>query len=422
MRPIGIEFRSFFAYVWKGFREDRCVFSAGQLSYTTLLAIVPLLAVCFSMLAAFPVFDSVREQIQSFILQNFVPAVGAVVQEHLQGFIDKASKLTAPGIGFLILTALMLMTSADRILNQIFKVRTRRSRVHGFLVYWAVLTLGPLLMGISIALSSYLVSLPLIAEATGETVRRPLLALLPFLAATGAFALLFALVPNRKVPLRCALAGGVVAALLFEGAKKGFALYVTNFPTYEAIYGALASVPIFLVWLYVTWLVILFGAEFKFALMSYRRAKGNKGEGNFIRVFRVLGHFHAAHQRGESIDQNELLRREPEELAMHLWPVVADLEKAGLLRQMREGEWILAKDLNGVTLWDLYRVCPYKLPDVSQGMARDIDWNQRLAEVLQEPQQYLQKGLSISLPELYSESSSRTGAPNENNGKRAIGP
>ena len=392
------ELHTFLQQVWSGFKEDRCGFAAGQLAYTTLLAMAPLLAVCFSVLAAFPVFDAAQEQIQRFVLQNFVPAVGAVVQEHLQGFIAKASQLTAPGIGFLVLTALMLMNSADRILNQIFKVRVRRSWVHGFLVYWAVLTLGPLLMGISIVLSSYLVSVPLIAETAEEAVRRPFLAVFPFLAATGAFMLLFALAPNRKVPLKYALAGGATAALLFEAAKKGFALYVTNFPTYEAIYGALAAIPIFLVWLYVTWLVILFGAEFTFALMRGRRAGDASGHGDFHLAFHVLGHFHAAHRRGESLDQEALLLREPEAGAGQLWTAVEDLKKAGLLRKVNKSEWILGRDLSGVTLWDLYRACPYKLPDASQGAIRD----RRLATVLQGSQPCLEKGLAVPLAGLYA--------------------
>ena len=393
---------AFLAYFWAGFKKDRCAFSAGQLSYTTLLAMVPLLAVCFSMLAVFPVFDDARDEIQDFVLRNFVPTVGAVVQEHLEGFIDKASKLTAPGIGFLVLTALMLMTSIDRVLNRIFKVRTHRSLAHGFLVYWAVLTLGPLLIGISIALSSYLVSLPLIAEATGETVRRPLLALLPYLAATGAFMLLYALVPNRKVPILYALLGGLVSAALFEAAKKGFALYVTYFPTYEAIYGALASVPIFLVWLYITWLVILLGAEFTFALMSYQRSKGNRHGDDFVLLFRVLGHFHVAHQQGKSLNREALLHEEPNEPVANVWLVIATLLKARLLREVKEEEWMLGKDLEQVTLLDLYHGCTYRLPDESR-IPGENEWELRLQEVLRHPRQCMQEGLSVSLARLYDQ-------------------
>ncbi len=257
----------FLRFLAGNFRKDHCLRTAASLSYTTLLSLVPLLAVMFSVLSAFPVFEAVVDKIQDYIFQNFVPASGEVVQSYIQQFLQQASRLTGPGIAFLVLVAVMLMDTIDGVLNGIWGVRRRRRWLSQFLVYWSVLTLGPLLLAVSIIVSSYLVSLPLLTGVDPSgTVRGMLLSLMPFLSICVALALLYVLVPNRMVPLRNGLVGAALAALLFELAKHLFAMYLRWFPTYELIYGALATIPLLLVWIYVSWLITLFGAEIGYAL------------------------------------------------------------------------------------------------------------------------------------------------------------
>ncbi|MBT8419492.1 MAG: virulence factor BrkB family protein [Gammaproteobacteria bacterium] len=259
--------QDFLAKLFHHFVNDRCPESAGALAYTSLLALVPLMAVGFTLFAAFPAFDGLTGKLQSFVFSNFVPASGKVVEAYIEGFVAKASALTLPGLIALLVTALLSMATIERTFNAIWKVRRRRNFVDAFMVYWAILTVGPLLIGVSLAVSSYVASLPFFSDAA-RSLGGPgvFLKLLPFLAATLAFALLYAIVPYQRVPPRHAIAGGVVAAVLFELAKKGFALFVTHFPTYEAIYGALAALPIFLIWVYLSWLIILLGAEFTYCL------------------------------------------------------------------------------------------------------------------------------------------------------------
>jgi len=262
LQPI----RDFSASLARHFINDRCPESAGALAYTSLLSLVPLMAVGFTLFAAFPAFNGFLDKAQDFIFGNFMPENAEAIQAHLRGFVGKASALTLPSLAALLGTALLSMATIDQTLNRIWKVRRQRSLVNAFIVYWAVLTLGPILIGVSLAITSYVASLPFLHDAVQPSKSGMFVRVLPFFAATLAFTLLYAIVPYRRIPLYHAMAGGVVAAALFELAKKGFTLFVTRFSTYEAIYGALAAVPIFLIWIYVSWLIILLGAEFTYCL------------------------------------------------------------------------------------------------------------------------------------------------------------
>nr|VFK37422.1 MAG: membrane protein [Candidatus Kentron sp. TC] len=259
--------KDFFTLLIRHFINDRCFESAGALAYTSLLSLVPLMAVSFTLLSAFPVFAEFTDKILDFIVNTFVPANRGIVESHLRNFVEKASALTLPGLIGLLITALLSMATIEGTFNAIWKINRRRNLMDAFIVYWAILTLGPLLVGVSLAITSYVASLSFFSDAArslGEI--GALLKLLPFLSAALAFTLLYATVPYQRVPIRHAIVGGIVAAGLFELAKKGFVLFITHFLTYEVIYGALATLPIFLIWIYLFWSIVLFGAEFTYCL------------------------------------------------------------------------------------------------------------------------------------------------------------
>lgn len=269
----------FLRYVGSRFIEGNCTRTAAALSYTTLLSLVPLLAVVFATLTFFPFFVSLADEIQGYIFKNFVPASSEQVQFHFQQFVETASSMGGVGLFFLLLTALMLMHTISDALNGIWQVKRQRSFFATLLIYGVILIFGPLLFAASILLTSYVVSLPLIVEA-GETiggVKNLLLAVAPVAVTVVALLLLYVVVPNCKVPWRAGLIAAVVAALLFELAKKGFAWYVLAFPTYTVIYGALAVIPVFLVWIYVSWLVLLLGAELTRSLTTFEHDKRDDG-------------------------------------------------------------------------------------------------------------------------------------------------
>lgn len=264
--------RAFASLVVRRFREDRCNQVAEALSYTTLLSVVPLTTVAFALVSAFPVSRRWMGAFQAFIYTHFVPAAGAEVQKYLQQFSQKSAQLTAAGIGLLVVTSLMLMAMIEDSFNAIWRVPKERETVYRFLVYWAILTLGPLLAGISLSATYYVTSLPLFSYAPGvRWIRIVLGDVLPFILSTLVFLLLYMLVPNARVAWRHALYGSVFAAVLFAVAKYSFALFITHYSSYKFIYGALAALPVFLMWIYLSWIVILLGAVIVALLPEWER-------------------------------------------------------------------------------------------------------------------------------------------------------
>jgi len=246
--------------------EDNITISAGHLAYVTLLSLVPFIMVTFTIMSAFPAFASVRSKLEHFVFSNFVPTASDVVHKYMTDFVGNASQMSAIGILSLLLVALMLISNVDKTLNRIWRTQSDRPIVYTFAIYWMVITLGPMLIGSSVVVSSYLTGLAAFTEEYTPGLGTFLLSLVPSGAAMLAFTILYMVVPNRRVFARHSLVGAIVATIAFEITKSGFALYVTNFPSYELIYGALAVVPILFLWVYLSWVIVLFGAEFTCSL------------------------------------------------------------------------------------------------------------------------------------------------------------
>ena len=242
--------------------DDQITVNAGYLAYVTLLSLVPLIAVGVAIFSAFPGFESTRIAIESFLFTNFVPTSSDVIKEHISSFAGNANQMTAVGIGFLAAIALLLIRNVDATLNRIWRIKKKRPMMISFAVYWMVLSLGPVLLGASIGVTSYIVSLVSFADQGIPGFSGFLLKLVPYGFSMIGFLMLYTLVPNTPVSIRAALPGALFAAVLFELTKKGFALYISHFPSYEVIYGAVATIPILFVWVYLSWVVVLLGAEF----------------------------------------------------------------------------------------------------------------------------------------------------------------
>ncbi len=264
----------FLKYTWSRFQQDQLLHVAAALSYTSLLSLVPLLAISFAAFAAFPVFASSREKIQTFILNHLLPEQGAALSQHLAQFLDNTGSLTAIGIVGLALTAVLLLNTIESTFNQLFRVTQKRPIVARFLMFWAVITLGPLLLGASLSLSTTLFAATHWLETNWIAgFNTWFLHLLPNLLIGIALLLFYVVIPNRPVPIRHAFIGAIVATVLFSLLRKGFGLYVTSTGGYITLYGAAAIVPVFLIWMYLTWAVILLGAEITAVLTTFKNTK-----------------------------------------------------------------------------------------------------------------------------------------------------
>lgn len=383
------------------FQANQGILNAAALTFTTLFAVVPLMTVSYSMLAAVPNFRGVGEQIQGWIFENFVPATGEVVQQYLGTFSSQAQSLTVIGIVFLAVTSIMMMKNIEAAFNRIWRVSEPRKGLSSFLLYWAVLSLGPILIGLGLLLTSYIASLSIFTSATEVVGRARLLALLPPFFSALAFMLLYAAVPNCRVPLRSAAIGGLFAAILFEIAKRGFVQFVTLSPSYQLIYGAFAAVPLFLLWIYISWGIILLGAQLTRELTVAQVSKYRINEPHLYTILAVLQRLWQAQQEGNPVSDRVLLKEIPG-LDQGRWDeYVQLLSAAGLISRTEGGQYLLSRDLSHYTLLQLQQELPWPLPDP---MPEDDEYWQRELQVrLRQLQAQRGKTLDLSLQSLFSD-------------------
>lgn len=248
------------------FQSDRLPRHAAALAFSSLLALAPMMAIALSMLSLFSSFEDMSASVETFIYQFLVPAAGDDVKIYLDQFASRAGKLTAVGSSAFLLTALLLLSNIESSFNDIWGIEEGRTLGQKLTVYWAMVTLGPLLMGASLTMSTYFLSL---SAFTGQAATVGNL-LIPVVLESMAFLLLYLVMPNVRVSLMHGLIGAIVASFLFELTKRAFVTYVGNFANYEVVYGALAALPIFLIWVYLSWVVTLVGAEVVAVLQQKR--------------------------------------------------------------------------------------------------------------------------------------------------------
>lgn len=351
--------RSTLAFLWHLQRriiDDNCLQSAAALTYLSLFALVPLMTVAYAMLSAVPAFANAGEQVQHFLFTHFVPSTGQEIQSYLQKFSTEARQLTGIGIVFLIVTAYGMLTHIESTFNGIWRMPNRHNGVRSFLLYWAILSLGPIFIGLAIGISTYLLSLRVMFDSVDIFgVKTMLLAVTPLVLTSAAFTLVYVAVPNGRVPLRDAIIGGIVAAICFEIAKQFFTYAVAT--NYERVYGKFAILPLFLVWIYTSWIIVLAGAELVFALSGYASRHASHVPDLLVAVA-VLARLWQCHVEGISLDPHALVR---EHWLLGRYPLPADrwsrlrkkLMQAGLIKCGEDGDYLLGRDLQQMTLWQL---------------------------------------------------------------------
>ena len=356
----------FLRYVIIRFDGDGGLRAAAALTYSALLSLVPLIAIAFAVFSAFPAFEDAQEELQSLIFDNFVPEVGGVVREQVMTFAGNTGRLTAAGVVALAVSAVLLLATIEASFNTIWRVERQRPWMIRLLVAWAILTLGPMLIGASFSLSSR--ALLAASEAgLGDVVGKEswLSSLIPFLLEWGAFALIYTIVPARRVPWLHGIAGGAVTAIAIEVLKRAFAAYLLNFPSYQVIYGALATIPIFLVWVYLCWTVVIFGAEITAALGEWRDSR--KPEAipplspleELTTVLAVLRTLHEAASRTPQAGEPPGLlateiHPEPPIPAELIDRTLDRLATTGHIALTEDSRWLAATDPHQVTVYQLF--------------------------------------------------------------------
>jgi len=400
--------QDFARLAWRRFREERCLQIASSLTFTALLAIVPILTVALTLISAFPVFREMMQNVQVFLVENMLPDSAESISTYAQQFTENAARLTALGIVFLFVTAMIVLQTIDRALNQIWRVPRPRTTVQRVFIYWALLTVGPLLIGASLSLTSWLVtlSLGLVKEIPYATVA--LLKVIPIGLTALAFAFLYISMPNRRVLVRDALSGGFLAAFAFEGMKHGFALYITHFPTHKLVYGAFASVPIFLLWIYLSWLVVLSGAIAAAVMPEWRERTFRVGPvagTDFLDALQVLRMLCEAHRTGEIVTIYRLHTeaRLPIDCVEALLDAMA---RAGWTGKVGRG-WTLTKDADAIRVADVYHLFVFR-PDAPPPARRSGEALDRLALELAGS---VEGNLQLSLSALFERAAGGASAP-----------
>src|SRR3990167_4619568 len=398
----------FVLFVLRRFEADRCREQAGSLTYTTLFAVVPMLTVFLVIISSIKALEPARQQLQQLIYSNFLPKTTIAFDKALNAFTDKSSNLTIIGILFLFVTTVMMLTSIETVFNRIWRVRETRGGIIGFMRYWTIISLGPILLGSAFVISSTMASLNVLSNnfAGYELNGAFVLWLISFCLAVVGFFILNWTIPNRSVPIKSALIAGLFSAVVFELLKNLFGFVMSNFTSYEVVYGAFAAIPIFLLWIFLSWNIVLIGVEISYALTAFTAHKEQKRH-PVIMLLDLMELFYKKQQHGLSVSDDEaldVLGRDE----IGRWPsYVLMLEQQNLVKRTDDNQYVLVRNLSQVDFWSFYSQLPYPLPkrrDLSNVHHDDL-WIKKIGPALVESDDYLAAKLAIPLSTIFDDKS-----------------
>lgn len=394
-----------FLYLISRFSVDRCSENAAALTYMSLFALVPLMTVLYTMASAVPSFQGLEVQIEAFLFDNLVPETSSDIQDYLSDFSRQAKNLTGFGIGFLVITAVLMLRNIEKAFNQIWRTGANRSHLSSFLLYWAVLSLAPVTLGLALGISTYLSSFADIVVSVDITgLGAYLLKLAPIMLNAAAFTLVYAAVPNCRVPFRHALIGGLAASIAFNVARALFTKMVVG-SSYTFIYGAFAAVPLFLLWIFLSWNIVLMGAVLVHSLSAYQSlAESNRPP--VLKALDVLYLFWLQQKSGAAVNELDIIKGKHQVtrgLDSETWSKLRDLflEKK-LISQSDRGEYLLSRDLHCVSLWQLKAWVNTEYAVDSDDTRKFLTWQQDAHDLLREQRLHQRNSLGLSLAELFS--------------------
>ena len=380
--------RSFGRFLLRRVMEDNVFQAAGALAYTTVFALVPLSMVVFGVLSGFPVFAEWSERLSDYVFSNFVPSAARSMEAWLLQLSGNVGQLTAAGTVALVISLLITLNGVEATFNRIWRVSSARPRLTRFLVYWTVLTLGALVAAASLAVSARFFALAVFDTVPGVVLEQNLLRLAPMALELLVFTAIYKVVPHRTVQLRHALAGAALAVVLFELVRWGIGAYLGLFTGYARIYGTLAFVPVFLVWVFLGWVAVLLGASVASAISAFRYQPASLRipEGyELYGLLRLLGRFEQARCTGRGLHSEQIAELEPILTDALVQEMLGQLESIRVVTRAEGGEWVLARDLDTLSLAELYEAGALRIPVAEAHLPhQDDDLGRAAREALDE--------------------------------------
>lgn len=364
---------AFLRFLFRRFLDDRLFQAAAALAYTTVFALAPFTVVVFGILSAFPVFAQWREALTSYVFSHFLPGSASAVQGMIDRFLRNADKLSLVGAVGLIVSLLITLNSIEGTFNRIWRVPSARPKLSRFLVYWTVLTLGAIFAAAALAMSAWVLALPLFSTAEGKQLTEFGFRATPILIEFALIAILFRVVPHREVQRKHALIGAALSTAMLELIKWALSFYVGVFSTYQTLYGALSALPVMMLWIYLGWVSILLGASFASAISAFRYQPASLRLPAGFEIYgllRMLGRFEQVREEGRGLSDEEILRVEPSLTDALVQQFIGKLAEHNVLVRAENGEWLLARDLDAIDLAELYEACQLRIPIIDAQLPR----------------------------------------------------
>ncbi|MBT6114559.1 MAG: YihY family inner membrane protein [Porticoccaceae bacterium] len=394
----------FLVYALRRFLGDGCPQSAAALTYMSLFAIVPMLTLMYSMFSLVPAFQELGGQVEEFIFSKFLPSSGQEITQYLSEFSNQARKLSVAGVAIILVTALLMLSNIEKTFNHIWATTGSRKGLAGFLVYWAILSLGPLLLAVGMIMSTYLMSLRLmVTEVDSLGLVALLFSYLPWLLTWLAFTLLYVAVPNCKVRVVYAAFGGLITTLLFETAKALFGQLVAH-SIYTNVYGAFAVIPLFLIWIYLLWMLILFGAELVRSLETFQYQGRDTELPDLLAVLIILWQCWRRQQKGRSLSDRSMGIIG---LNVEQWRRLRNvLLGQGVLEKTASGQYVMIRDADTIRLVDIsgWLGQGYGSDDqvLSEKLVKALPWIASYDGLMRENRQMTEQNMTTSLQKLFS--------------------
>ncbi len=344
------------------FLEDNCTQKAASLTYTTLLSLVPMITVLLVIFATVPALSDMREQVQAAIYNNLLPSSSAQIAEYINSFAEKSTGLTTIGIGFLFVTTIMTLITIETAFNQIWRVEEETGGVVSIMRYLVMVIGIPLVLGVAFIASNAVQSLNFLnRQFAGYGIDWGIwVEIVSFLVTIAGFIAMYWFIPKVKVPIKNAVIAGVIIAIIFEIVKRVFGLIIANFTSYEAVYGTFAALPVFLMWIYLSWNLILLGVEISYTLTVFD-TKEVPVRHPLLSLLDMLNLIYKNHQKNKATTEQQL-RNVLGRKELPKWQTyINQLVHNQLISKTDEG-YVLKKDLDTINLWQFYKSLPYPLP------------------------------------------------------------